>query len=51
MAYWGDCGPARTTNKEYEEGVKRIFGEKEKTRREVRVLSPEQKKRQAMFPY
>lgn len=48
---WGDCGPARAPTKEYEEGMNRLFGEKEKKRRDVKVLSPEQKKRQAMYPY
>lgn len=52
MVSWGDCGPARTATKEYEQNIKEIFGEKEKkTRREVKVLSDEQRKRQAMFPY
>lgn len=52
MAYWGDNGAVRATNKNYDEGYEKIFGKKEdKTRRDVKVLSPEQKKRQAMFPY
>lgn len=51
MVSWGDCGPARTSTKEYEDNIKKIIPEKKKTRREVKVLSEEQKKRQAMFPY
>ncbi len=51
MAHWGDCGPARVPNKEYEENAERIFGKKEKSRREVKVLSDEQRKKQAMYPY
>lgn len=51
MAHWGDCGPARAATKEYEENAKRIFGEKKKSRREVKVLSDEQRKKQAMYPY
>lgn len=52
MAYWGDNGAVRAPSKEYDEGYEKIFGKKEnKTRREVKVLSEEQRKRQAMFPY
>jgi len=50
--YWGDNGAVKPTSKTYDDNMKKILGEEpEKTRREVKVLSPEQKKRQAMFPY
>lgn len=53
MATWGDNGAVRAPSKEYDENYDKIFGNKKepKSRREVKVLSPEQKKRQAMFPY
>lgn len=52
MATWGDNGAVRAPNKNYDENYEKIFGKKEsKSRREVKVLSPEQRKRQAMFPY
>lgn len=48
---WGDCGPSRTHSKEYEDNIKKIFKEKEKTQRYVKPMTDEQKKRQAMYPY
>lgn len=50
---WGDNGPSRANTKNYEENIEKIFGKREekKTSRYVKVLSPEQKKKQAMFPY
>lgn len=51
MAHWGDCGPARATTPEYEEGIERIFGKKEKTARYETKMSEEQRKKQQMYPY
>ncbi len=52
MSYWGDNGGARVHSKEFEDNAKKIWSDKpDKKRREERILSDEQKKRQAMFPY
>jgi len=50
--YWGDNGVVKPASETYDENIKKILGEdKNKTRREVKVLSEEQRKRQAMYPY
>lgn len=51
MATWGDNGSARANTKEYEEGIERIFGTKEKKQRYVKPMTDEQRKKQHAFPY
>ncbi len=50
---WGDNGPSRANSKEYEENIEKIFGKRDepKTKRYVKELTDEQRKKQQAYPY
>ena len=50
---WGVHGKTSIPSKEYQENFKKVFGDdsKKTTKREEKILSPEQRAKQQAYPY